>query len=265
MLNPLGCFQMHDDNKRKGQGNAPGGRPAQQNQPARPANQQQFEQEGDGKKGFFGRFSSRFDDALQSGRGAERPRESAPEPVGKPSAATDDLAIRRTRPAGVQRMIIPEGAIIEGNVSGGADTEISGRVEGDITIEGRLFLGPSALITGNVRAGSCSIEGQVEGKVECADDLELGRSGRLNADVLAGKRINLGGQVYGNVTTPGVLRLAAASKITGDVRARNFIMEEGATLNGKCLMRPPAQQQKQNEQQKPAEAKSGAAENVREK
>lgn len=197
-----------------------------------------------GKKGFFGRFSSKLDDALQTSRGPERTRDAVLEAASKPEVTADDLAIRRARNVSPQRMIIPEGVIIEGNLTGGTDTEISGRIEGDITVEGRLYLGQSALITGNVRAGSCSVEGLVEGKVECTEELELGKSGRLNADVLSGKRINLSGQVYGNVVTPGVLRLAASCKVVGDIRARNLIMEEGATLNGKCAMRAPSQQQK---------------------
>lgn len=202
--------------------------------------------------GLFGRFSSRLDDALQTSRGPERARDAVVESQSKPEVSADDLAIRRARTTSPQRMIIPEGVIIEGNLTGGTDTEISGRIEGDITVEGRLFLGTTALITGNVRAGSCSVEGLVEGKVECSDDLELGKSGRLNADVLAGKRINIAGQVYGNVTTPGVLRLSSTSKVVGDLRARNLIMEEGASLNGKCAMRAPSQQQ----QAKPADTGS---------
>lgn len=197
-----------------------------------------------GKRGLFGRFNSKLNDALQSGRGGERTRDAVAETAGKPEVTADDLAIRRARTVSPQKMIIPEGVIIEGNLSGGSDTEISGRIEGDITVDGRLYLGASALITGNVRAGSCTIEGLVEGKVECSEDLELGKTGRLNADVLAGKRISLAGQVYGNVTTPGVLRLMASTKIHGNVRARNLIMEEGAALNGGCAMRPPSQQQK---------------------
>jgi cytoskeletal protein CcmA (bactofilin family) len=135
--------------------------------------------------------------------------------------------------------------IIEGSLTSSSDTDIGGRIEGNITIEGRLNLGPSALISGNIRAGSCKIEGLVEGKVECTEDLELGPTGRLNADILAGKRIYLAGEVYGNVTTPGILRLAATSKVEGDVRTRSIMVEEGATLNGQCTMRAPSQQQPQ--------------------
>lgn len=203
-----------------------------------------FEKMGNaGKKGLLGRFNSRFNDKLQTSRGQERQRDVVAETAAMPEAKADDLAMRRARNVSGQKMIIPEGVIIEGSLTSGSDTEIGGRIEGNITVEGRLHLGPSALISGNVRAASCKIEGLVEGKVECSEDLELGQSGRLNADVLAGKRINLAGQVYGNVTTPGVLRLAATSRVEGDIRTRSILMEEGAALNGQCVMRAPAQQQ----------------------
>lgn len=77
--------------------------------------------------------------------------------------------------------------------------------------------------------------------MECAEELELGTSGRLNADTMAGKRIILAGEVIGNVATGGILRLVSSGRLTGDIRARRLIIEEGAQFNGGCTMRPPAQ------------------------
>lgn len=205
------------------------------------------EMERAAKKGFFGRFNAKFNEALQTGRGTDRVRDPVAEMAQQPEATADDIAMRRARNVKPTRMVIPEGVIIEGSVTGGTDTEISGRVDGDVTVDGRLYLGPSALVSGNVRAQACKVEGLVEGKVECSDLLELGETGRLNADVVAGKRINLAGQVYGNVATPGLLHLAASGKVHGDCRVRNLVMEEGAELNGACVMRAPAQK---NEQKK---------------
>lgn len=193
-----------------------------------------------GKKGLFGRLGNSLNDALQTSRG-DRRRDVVEEMSTTAASGADDLAIRRAKTVVTQKMIIPEGVIIEGNLSGGSETEIGGRIDGNIMVDGRLYLGPSALVSGNVRAGSCRIEGLVEGKVECSEDLELGKSGRLNGDVNVGKRINFAGQVYGNVTTPGTLRLAEGSTVTGDVRARSLVIEEGAALNGQCTMRPPAE------------------------
>jgi cytoskeletal protein CcmA (bactofilin family) len=193
------------------------------------------------KGGLLGRMNQAFQDALQTNRGAGNERAPAFESRGEPNVTADDLAIRRAKNIKPRRMIIPEGVIIDGSMTSGSETEISGRIEGDVTVDGRLYLGRSALISGNVRAANCKVEGLVEGKMECSEELELGPTGRLNADVLAGKRTNIAGQVFGNVTTGGMLRLQASAKVTGDIRARRMVIEEGATFNGKCMMRPPGQ------------------------
>lgn len=199
-------------------------------------NDEMREMDAAGRKGLFGRLNT----AIQQNRGSERPREVVAAET-SPAVTADDIAIRRARTVSSARMIIPEGAIIQGNLTAGSETEISGRVEGDVVIEGVLLLGKTALITGSVRAGSCRVEGLVEGKVECSDELDLGQTGRINGDVAAGKRINLAGQVYGGVITPGVLRMAQSCRVQGDVRARSLTMEEGATLDGSCIMRAPSQ------------------------
>jgi cytoskeletal protein CcmA (bactofilin family) len=191
------------------------------------------------RRGLFGRFSNRFDEALQTNRAPERPAATPAAPA--PAAAPREEA--RPKGAGPVRMLIPEGVEIEGNIKGACDTEIGGKINGDILINGRVMLNAGSVIKGNVRSASCRIDGTVEGRVECSDEVELGKGGRLNADVKAGKRINVAGQVYGNVNSPGVVHMAAGSLVQGDVVARSFMMEDGAMLNGKCTMRstPPVQ------------------------
>ena len=190
--------------------------------------------------GLFGRVNQAFQDVLQSSRG-DTQRSPADEAGSDPNVTADDLAIRRAKTVKPQRMTIPEGVIINGSMTSGSETEIAGRIEGDVTVDGRLYLMPSALVTGNVRAASCKIEGLVEGKVDCSQELELGQTGRLKADAMAGKRVNLAGQVFGNVSCGGVLRLGPTAKLDGNIRTRRLLMEEGAVFSGVCTMRPPAQ------------------------
>jgi len=193
------------------------------------------------KASLFHRLGSSFSEMLQTSRGSERPPEPATEAPNNIPVSADDLAIRRAKAVGPKRMIVPEGVIIGGPMTSGAETEIGGRVDGDVTVDGRLFLGSTALISGNVRAVSCRVEGLVEGKVECSQELELGPTGRLNADVVSGKRVTLAGQVYGNVSTGGMLRLVSTGRIEGNIHARQLVIEEGAVFNGVCVMRTPAQ------------------------
>lgn len=186
------------------------------------------------KRGLFGRFNNAFQDALESGRGEGRADGLAP-----PDSADDDLAMRRTRPARGQRMVVPEGVVIQGSLNSESETEISGRVNGDVTVEGRLLLGPRAVVDGNVRAGAAKVEGSINGKVECTQELDLGNSGHLNADAIAGKRMTISGSIDGNVTCGGMLRLTASSKVEGNIRARTLVIEEGAVYNGSCVTGAP--------------------------
>ncbi len=191
--------------------------------------------------GLMGRFNTALRDVLQTSRGGERTRHAVEEAGESPHVTADDLAIRRAKHVSTTRMVVPEGVIINGSMTSGSETEINGRIDGDVNVDGRLYLGPSALVSGNVRATDCQIEGLVEGKVECSQSIELGESGRLNADVVVGKRVTLAGHVFGNISTSGVLYLGASAKVKGNIQTRRLNIEEGATFNGHCLMRSKAQ------------------------
>ena len=196
------------------------------------------------KKGsLFGKVNSAFQDVLQSSRGDGRRRDATAEAGDNPRVTADDLAISRAKSVRAQRMIVPEGVIIEGAMSSGSETEISGRVDGDVTVDGRLFLGSSALISGSVRSTQCRVEGLVDGRVECSQELDLGKTGRLNADALAAKKMTLAGQVFGNVTCGGLLLLTSTAKVTGNIRARTIVIEEGAIFNGMCSMARPKREE----------------------
>ena len=199
-----------------------------------------------GKGGLFSRLGERFNEALQQGRGEARHRNAIEQMRRSPAIAPDDAATRRTRNVNLRRMVIPEGVTIEGSLNGGSETEIGGRIEGDLTVEGALFLLKTAVVTGTVRAGSCQMDGLVEGHVEVLNDLAIGKAGRLNSDAVAGRNVDIAGQVHGSVTTPGRLRMAAGSVVNGDVCVRVLDMEEGAALNGLCTMRAPTQKTEDN-------------------
>ena len=193
------------------------------------------------KGSLFQRLGISFSEMLQTSRGTERGPHSLEDTSEAIQATADDLAIRRAKAVGPKRMIVPEGVIIGGPMSSGAETEICGRVDGDVTVDGKLFLGNTALISGSVRAVSCRIEGLVEGKMECSQELELGQTGRLNADVIAGKRVTVAGQIRGNVSTGGVLRLVSTGRVEGNIHTKQLVIEEGGVFNGVCTMRTPAQ------------------------
>ena len=196
-----------------------------------------------GKKGsLLGKVNARFQDAIQTGRGDEDERNVPKETASMPNATADDLAMKRAKSVRAQRMVVPEGVIIEGAMSSCSETEISGRVDGDVTVDGQLTMMTSALVSGNIRATSCKVDGLVEGRIDCAQDISLGETGRLSADAVAGKGMVLAGQVLGNVTCGGLMRIEPSARVEGGIRARAIVVEEGAMINGQFSIGGPKKQ-----------------------
>lgn len=189
--------------------------------------------------GLFSKISGRFNSAMQANRGGGGGMASQP----LPQRPTEEVSIARIRSSKGQKMYIPEGVVIAGSITGGLETEIHGRVEGNVSVDATLILGKNAVITGDVHAGSCQVDGTVKGVIKCTDDLVVAATGRLASDALAGKQIRVAGSIEGNVNTPGVLRIEAGGVVNGDVQARVFSMSEGAELNGRCSMRAQDQQE----------------------
>jgi cytoskeletal protein CcmA (bactofilin family) len=189
------------------------------------------------KGGLLGKLNSKFQDAIQEGRSEDALRDVRSETADGRNVSADDLAIRRSKSvSNPQRMTVPEGVIIEGALTSSSETDVAGKIDGNVTVDGSLNLSASALITGTVRATTCTIQGLAEGKVECDDDLVLGKGGKISSDIMAGSRVVISGIVNGNVQCGGRLELSASAEVNGNIKARSVIIEPGAMFNGTCTM-----------------------------
>jgi cytoskeletal protein CcmA (bactofilin family) len=97
---------------------------------------------------------------------------------------------------------IMEGTSIEGEVRSDSNIRIDGKVKGTIHVRGRLIVGASGLVEGDVNCQSSDIEGTVNGKIACQD----------------------------------LLSLKATAKLTGDILTKKLSIEPGATFTGNCNM-----------------------------
>ena len=86
-----------------------------------------------------------------------------------------------------------------------APARLDGRIEGEITAAGALWIGPDAVIRASVCAPEIIVEGQLEGELRATERIEV----------------------------------RPAARITGTVSAPGLILQEGAIVSGRCLtMRP---------------------------
>ena len=72
---------------------------------------------------------------------------------------------------------------IEGSVTGEEDLQIDGKVEGPVTIRGRLTVGCSGQLSAGVIARELAVYGKVSGNVDAQDRVEIKRDGAVIGDI----------------------------------------------------------------------------------
>ncbi|MEZ4757869.1 MAG: polymer-forming cytoskeletal protein [Flavobacteriales bacterium] len=97
---------------------------------------------------------------------------------------------------------IMEGTSIEGEIKSDSNLRVDGRVKGTIHVKGRLIVGQSGSIEGEVVCQSSDIEGTVMGRINCQD----------------------------------LLSLKATAKLHGDINTKKLAIEPGAVFTGNCSM-----------------------------
>lgn len=84
---------------------------------------------------------------------------------------------------------IPEGAEINGSLNAASNLRIDGKLEGKVVSAGRLILGSSGKIIGDVECKYALVEGHIEGNLHAIDVLQLSNSSKINGNVAAAKII----------------------------------------------------------------------------
>ncbi len=97
---------------------------------------------------------------------------------------------------------IVDGTSIEGHIKSDSNIRIDGRLKGTITTKGKLVIGATGSIEGDIACESADIEGIFVGKI----------------------------------SVNGLLTLKATCKLTGDIIAGKLAIEPGAVFSGSCSM-----------------------------
>ncbi|HZK18904.1 MAG TPA: polymer-forming cytoskeletal protein [Clostridia bacterium] len=98
--------------------------------------------------------------------------------------------------------IIGSGTSFDGKLAAKGTLRIDGKVDGEIAVEGNIYLGENSLINANI---SC-------------------------------KNLTVAGEVNGMVTLAGKLQIARTGKVIGDIDVGNLVISDGAIFKGNCKM-----------------------------
>jgi cytoskeletal protein CcmA (bactofilin family) len=98
--------------------------------------------------------------------------------------------------------LIGAGTTIKGNVESTGDIRIDGTLTGNLVTKGKVVIGTTGLIKGEVNCRNSDVEGKIEGKIQVQE----------------------------------LLSLKSPSVIIGDIIARRLAIEPGAKFTGNCNM-----------------------------
>lgn len=101
--------------------------------------------------------------------------------------------------------IIGVNSKFEGNIETNGTIRVDGKVFGNLIINGDVYIGTDATITGNINANNIFVSGRVDGNIE----------------------------------SKGILKIQATAKLYGDLTVFSLVTEEGSIFEGKCKMLAP--------------------------
>ena len=98
--------------------------------------------------------------------------------------------------------MISAGTTIEGSITSSENIRFDGNLVGNLNTKGKVFIGQSGRVTGEIRCKNCEVEGVIDGKVVVEE----------------------------------LLSLRSVSKLYGEIKTGKLAIEPGATFTGKCDM-----------------------------
>lgn len=103
--------------------------------------------------------------------------------------------------------IIGAGTTIEGDITTNGDMRIDGSLTGTINVKGKLVVGPSGIVEGEIICQNADVSGTIKGKIGVAELLSLKSSSKLNGDIITNKiAIEPGAAFSGSCSMGGVVK-----------------------------------------------------------
>lgn len=92
---------------------------------------------------------------------------------------------------------------VEGKVHGAGGLELQGRLEGELSMKGLVWIRPQGALEGNLDVSSVVVEGEVTGDIHCSGKVDLREGCRVKGDITAGTVAAAEGSFFeGNIAMP---------------------------------------------------------------
>ena len=96
------------------------------------------------------------------------------------------------------------------------------------------MLSSSAELKGDIRLeGDLRIDGKLYGNIHCEGKLTLGTSGYIEGQIIC-FNAEIAGEIKGTIDSPGLIILKNSSKFTGDIKTESIMVELGAIISMTC-------------------------------
>jgi cytoskeletal protein CcmA (bactofilin family) len=103
--------------------------------------------------------------------------------------------------------LIGSGTQMVGEIKTNGDLRIDGNHKGNLYVKGKLVVGPSGFIEGEVECQNADVSGEIKGRVSVSELLSLKATARVNGDIVTGKiAIEPDAQFTGNCSMGGVVK-----------------------------------------------------------
>jgi len=98
------------------------------------------------------------------------------------------------------------------------------------------LLGAGTSIKGDIKSnGDFRIDGTLVGSIHAKGKVIIGTTGKVDGEVVC-QNADISGEVKAQVTVAELLSLKSTSKIAGDITTNKLAIESGARFSGSCNM-----------------------------
>jgi cytoskeletal protein CcmA (bactofilin family) len=91
-------------------------------------------------------------------------------------------------------------------------------------------------VKGDIESNSgIRLDGQLQGKMDIKGKVVIGASGTITGDIVC-QTLEVSGQITGNIHAADLVSLKATARMNGQIIARKLSIEPGAVFTGTCRM-----------------------------